>query len=491
MLILIALLGLSFSTGGSRSQYTLPIAAWSVTTGDIYQDGKNDIVVGHKTAWEHTNPTISILKNIDNGIFEIVDTTKTFCGYQENILLINVNNDSYPDIVAFRSDFSSGEAERYVRVFYNSIGQFNTYQDFSLNSNDIFSNIDYGDINGDNAYDLVVASNHGQFWGVLYNDGNGSFSSPEYHYISGSYPTDIACGDLNGDGRDDVVVCGILVDIYYSTENGFQQYQLGEHELRAHITNIDNDDDMDIVGLTDLYLIGLTGISVYENLGNNNFFEHDEIDFQSSASEFSVSDMNNDSLSDLVVTSHFPDTTGTGIADTIGGIYILYNEGNYQFSEPQFVPLENFGESIRKSCCADFDGNGYNDIATIRYLYVTIPNLDILFNDGNGNFQQNPVTGIKPYDEKTQNPIVCYPNPFTSQLSIEINTSTSQNEIIEIYDIEGNLVKDIKTGKNMPYVHKYLWNGKDLNGKEVEPGIYLIRLVTGRQTQTCRVIYNK
>ncbi|HDY75679.1 MAG TPA: T9SS type A sorting domain-containing protein, partial [Candidatus Marinimicrobia bacterium] len=445
MLLLITLLCLSFSTGGSRSQYTLPIAAWSVTAGDIYQDGDNDIVVGHNYSSQTQWSGFSILLNDGNGYFELYDSVFLY-GWQPDILIQNIDTMPNYEIIAKYEDAQNEDEFITVINDFNlsDISYFclNTYQGVDLKT--------IGDINGDNAYDLVVASNHGQFWGVMYNDGTGSFSDPEYHYISGSYPTDIACGDLNDDGRDDIVVCGNVVELYYSTVSGFQKYQLSEHELKANIIDIDNDGDMDIVALTDLYLIGLTGISVYENLGNNNFFEHDEIDFQPSASDFSVSDMNNDSLSDLVVTSHFPDTTGTGIADTIGGIYILYNEGNYQFSEPQFVPLENFGESIRKSCCADFDGNGYNDIATIRYLYVTIPNLDILFNDGNGNFQQNPVTGIKPYDEKTQNPIVCYPNPFTSQLSIEINTSTSQNEIIEIYDIEGKLVKDIKTGKNMP-----------------------------------------
>jgi FG-GAP repeat len=117
VLIMASLFLFSFSISDMRSKYSIPRAAWSVTAGDIDQDGDNDIVVGHKTAWEHTSPTISILENVDNGIFKIVDTTKTFCGYLENILLIDINNDNYPDIVAFMSEFSAGEAEWYVRFF--------------------------------------------------------------------------------------------------------------------------------------------------------------------------------------------------------------------------------------------------------------------------------------------------------------------------------------------------------------------------------------
>jgi hypothetical protein len=45
------------------AEYTIPRAAYSVYSEDLDLDGDKDIVVGHKTAWGHYNPTISILKN--------------------------------------------------------------------------------------------------------------------------------------------------------------------------------------------------------------------------------------------------------------------------------------------------------------------------------------------------------------------------------------------------------------------------------------------
>ncbi|MCF8307552.1 MAG: VCBS repeat-containing protein, partial [Bacteroidales bacterium] len=207
ILLLTVLTILAFKTGDNRSNYNIPRAAYSVTAGDIDHDGDQDIVVGHKTAWEDSNPTISVLENNDNGYFNIDDTSMVFCGYQENIQLININNDTLPDIVSFHSDFTSGDAERYIRIIYNEEGDFNSYNDYSLNTNETFNSMNYGDINGNSFNDIVVVSGNGQFWGVLYNDGTGGFSAPEYHEIEDSYPSDITCGDVDGNGRDDVVVC--------------------------------------------------------------------------------------------------------------------------------------------------------------------------------------------------------------------------------------------------------------------------------------------
>jgi len=76
--IFIFLLLIAFKAGNYKSQYSLPLAAYSVTAGDIDLDGDNDIVVGHKTAWQQSNPTITLLGNINCGTFEIVDTSNIF-----------------------------------------------------------------------------------------------------------------------------------------------------------------------------------------------------------------------------------------------------------------------------------------------------------------------------------------------------------------------------------------------------------------------------
>jgi len=81
-----------------------------------------------------------------------------------------------------------------------------------------YYSMDYGisefitaDIDGDNDIDIVVISNNGFFWGYLLNNGNGEFSLPVYNDLSFP-PGGIACGDLNNDGREDIVVCGYKLE---------------------------------------------------------------------------------------------------------------------------------------------------------------------------------------------------------------------------------------------------------------------------------------
>jgi hypothetical protein len=491
LLILVSLLLIAFTTGDNKSQYSVPIAAWSVSAADIDMDGDNDIVIGHKTSWQNTNPTITLLENTNNGNFANIDTSISFCGYQENIFAVCIDSDNYPDIVSFMSDFTTGIADRYIRIFYNYYGTIEMFLDFPLNSSETFSAITYGDINSDNDLDIVVASNNGQFWGVLYNDGNGNFSDPEYHYVNDYFPTDIACGDLNNNGREDIVICGVQVEIYLSTENGFQQFQIGQNELRVHIADMDKDGDNDIVGLTDLSLVGYTGISVYENQGDNSFLEHDQYDFQPSASEFIISDMNNDSFPDIVVTSHFPDLNFPGQTDTIGGIYILYNQGELQLSAPQFVPIENYGEYSRKSCCADMDGNGYNDIITIRYLHTQLPsNVNILFNDGNGQFLADPLTQIEELIPKGNKSILaCYPNPFRTEITFQFTIQETATVELSVYNLQGKLIRSLTLNNLKGGITKIKWDGLDTGGKPCKPGPYFVYLkVNDTSIQSIKLI---
>jgi hypothetical protein len=69
-----------------------------------------------------------------------------------------------------------------------------------------------------------------------------------------------------------------------------------------------------------------------------------------------------------------------------------------------------------------------------------------------------------------------YPNPFTQVANIEFSIERDQHVDVSIYNISGQKIttltkKDINPGKC-----QLQWNGKDLNGKEVKPGLYLICL---------------
>ncbi|MCD4698103.1 MAG: T9SS type A sorting domain-containing protein [Bacteroidales bacterium] len=74
---------------------------------------------------------------------------------------------------------------------------------------------------------------------------------------------------------------------------------------------------------------------------------------------------------------------------------------------------------------------------------------------------------------------------FTSlEFTIENNNPVN----ISIFDIYGNHITTIENKTYSPGQYKTMWNGTDKNGKEVNPGTYLIRLKTGSQISTQRVV---
>jgi hypothetical protein len=484
LLILVSLLLIAFTTGDNKSQYSVPIAAWSVSAGDIDMDGDNDIVIGHKTSWQNTNTTITLLENTNNGNFANIDTSIFFCGYQENIFAVCIDSDNYPDIVSFMSDFTTGIADRYIRIFYNYYGTFEMFLDFPLNSSETFSAITYGDINSDNDLDIVVASNNGQFWGVLYNDGNGNFSDPEYHYVNDYFPTAIACGDLNNDNRDDIVVCGQNTEVYFSYNDGFQSLVLETDNFKqgASIVDFDLDGDNDILTFVGIPIVGVTSLIMYKNQDNNVFDTLPEFYFQPMSSSFFVTDFNNDSLPDILFQ----------LSDKSGYI-IYYNQGDFQLADSQFIalPPSTPQEGWRNCYCADMDGNGYNDIITIKTLYAYLPdNLEILFNDGNGNFVEDPITQIQELISVDTKPILtCYPNPFRTETTFQFTIQETAPVELSVYNLQGKLIRSLTLNNLKGGITKIKWDGLDTGDKPCKPGPYIAYLkVNGKIRQPVKLM---
>ena len=475
-LSLLFLLLLMHSTT-TAAEYTIPCAAWSVYAGDLDLDGDKDIVVGHKTGWGYDSPTITILKNEGHGYFTIFDTSFVFCGYQENIFAQNIDNDSYPDIVTLMSDFSSGTAERYIRICYNDNGYYNEFIDFSLNTSEKFSNIIYGDIDDDNDIDITVASNNGFFWGYLLNNGDGEFSLPTYYNLSFP-PGGIACGDLNNDSKEDIVVCGYKLEVYLSYPDSFQcmLVDVTDYQNDVKIGDIDNDGDNDLVvaryGAPHLP----HSLQIYHNDGNCNFTLAYEEAIPIGISDLQLTDLNNDSYLDIIYTK------------VHGQNYVCVRMNN---GDGIFLYEENYNTNLGCIQCfsADLDGNGWNDIIT-TCVGNNISSVYILFNDTTGNFVEEPQVCINEENEILYN-ISNYPNPFhnTTTISFSVRGQDMRNPKVMIYNLKGQLVKEIENITKIDSCnYSAQWDGKNNKGREVANGVYLFTLRLGDISISKRIL---
>ena len=483
LFVLIPFILLAFTLEDSKSVYLIPSGSVSVFSADLDLDNDIDIVVG-SNVFPYTNWGGGVfLMNNGLGYYGLFDSIYFEFGYTgiEGELIDDNNN-----IDIFGRHQSSNPHKENIAIIYNyGISQFDSIKVFNLYDNSVVID-DYssGDVDNDNDNDIVFTCNNDFFWGIIYNDGTGNFSEPEYFDLSFP-PVDINCADLNGDGRSDVVVCGSNTEIYYWTESGFEQQILTtttSHDVL--LSDFDNDGDKDII--THRTLIYPTHrVFFFENLGDNQFFERPYFDFSPFCSYAQIADFNNDSLPDMVF---------VGFDDE--GLYVYNNIGDFQLEFDQFIPTDA-GAFLHELTCADFDNNNYNDLALIKGYYGITPSvLEIFFNDGMGGFQENPITKIQnpiinPDSNRDQNPIKIYPNPFNNNTTISILTDKNESKKIDIYDLQGKLIKTFIEKNITSGVHEFIWKGKDLNGKEVQQGIYLLRLESDRKVYTQRVVFVK
>jgi len=72
-----------------------------------------------------------------------------------------------------------------------------------------------------------------------------------------------------------------------------------------------------------------------------------------------------------------------------------------------------------------------------------------------------------------------YPNPFNPSTTISFNLKNDANISLDIYNIKGQLVKNLESGFKPTGSYKSVWDGKDRNGNICASGVYLYRLKTG------------
>ncbi|MDQ7054667.1 MAG: T9SS type A sorting domain-containing protein [candidate division KSB1 bacterium] len=86
-----------------------------------------------------------------------------------------------------------------------------------------------------------------------------------------------------------------------------------------------------------------------------------------------------------------------------------------------------------------------------------------------------------------------YPNPFVPvasedgvRLQLQLPQATEVN--VTVYNVLGQRVADLIQQVLPAGQHALRWNGRDMQGRIVSPGVYFIRVKTPRQVRTQRVV---
>lgn len=182
------------------------------------------------------------------------------------------------------------------------------------------------------------------------------------------------------------------------------------------------------------------------------------------------------------------DPTDQAIAiDKNNKVHIVDNEkfeNGYRFVHYQLVNNEWVGEIIEEDTYGNF-GNIF--IAKNNFIYLIsgkVHSISPIYSSSIVLRKYEITTSIENNFSPAFNSYTIYPNPSRGNTTISYSLEETTHAEIKIYDLAGKLLKTVLDEKQAPGIYKIMWNGTDKNGKEVNSGLYLIRLQAGRQIIT-------
>ncbi len=102
-------------------------------------------------------------------------------------------------------------------------------------------------------------------------------------------------------------------------------------------------------------------------------------------------------------------------------------------------------------------------------------------------------TGVDEEDETPEAlPVLhSFPNPFNPSTTIEFTLPESGFTTLSLYNISGQKVSELAAGHMTTGTHSLTWDGRDDSGNTVSSGVYITRLVAGKQVTAGKMILIK
>lgn len=354
----------------AKSDYALPAGPGGIAKGDFNGDGVIDLVVG-----SYTGSVLSLWAGVGNGTFSSRTDFPVGAGTtNQDLEAGDFDGNGKTDVaVMFRTATISA-----FNILLQGTGTTGLRPaQVDLATAGIGYYLTSGDFNGDNKPDIVHANYlaAGKASVFLNNgDGTGSFATKS-DLTTGNYAAGIAVGDLNNDNKQDIVVCdrnngtGTTVSVIIGNGDGTfvarVPYTTAVDPWSVALGDVNNDGRLDIV--TGNYTTG--NISVL--LGNGDGTFQNKTDYATSANprKIILTDVNNDKKLDVVLTSTSTLKAGVLIGNGSGGFSAIteFNVGG-----------NGFHASV-----GDFNGDGNVDIVTTSSAGN---NIAIILGAGNGSF---------------------------------------------------------------------------------------------------------
>jgi hypothetical protein len=228
-----------------------------------------------------------------------------------------------------------------------------------------------GDLNGDGKLDLVTSNNTDNNISVLLNNGDGTFQIA-VNYNVGSAPLGLAVADFNNDSKQDVVVVNSSdsdVSLLLGNGDGTLQSAVSVGSLTGPtyvaVADFNNDGKMDMA-ITSSY-------KLYIYLGNGNGTFQTPVQYGPSdlgAFHLITGDFNNDGKIDIA-------TVRVGVSFSV-----FMGNGNGTFQDP--IADTSVSDSVEYLTSGDLNNDGKLDLVTANF---NDNNISAFLGNGDGTFQ--------------------------------------------------------------------------------------------------------
>ncbi len=84
-----------------------------------------------------------------------------------------------------------------------------------------------------------------------------------------------------------------------------------------------------------------------------------------------------------------------------------------------------------------------------------------------------------------------YPNPFNGQIKLQVALGKAGLYQLDIYNINGQHVKSIFSGRLTAGIHDFRWQAKETNENNVPSGVYFLRINSRQQMTSYKIVYVK
>lgn len=371
--------------------YSVPAAPY-LALADFNSDGRPDIAVTGPIYGGQANQ-LSVLLNNGDGTFQ-APVNYPVAGIVEALAAADVNGDGKLDLIV-----PTGGSSASVSVLLgNGDGTFGNPIVYTNTLLDLYSSqVAAADFNGDGKLDLALTNSQTNDIAILRGNGDGTFQSPPQIYNAGLQASAVIALDANGDNKPDLAVAGgygsdYLLTVLINRGDGSFPNRITFPVLPGPYAVVAGDLNGD--GKPDLVTTSFTqsgGVSTLMGNGDGTFQQHldsptGQNGYGAYPNVMAAGDFNNDHTLDLVVADS--QKTSTGVIYPVLASLTGKGDGTFQNSNNQI--LSNIEGAV---AAGDFNNDGNLDIAAAasNTNYVSI-----FLGNGNGTFASPASVSVGP-----------------------------------------------------------------------------------------------